>query len=117
MPGTERAIMRPREEIEATHQELHEVLEQVVARRGRGEAYTRGEIAALAWALGAMRESPLSGAAGADVSDPRVIDSEWALSERMLRREIPMDRRGQPYVVGVEHALMWVLHQTDNPLV
>jgi hypothetical protein len=117
MPDTERAAMRPREEIEAEQNHLQEVLEQVLARGYRGEAYTRGQLAAVGWVLGEETVSPLSEQTGVDASDPRVIDSEWALSERMLRREIPMDRRGQKYVVGVEHALMWVLHQTDDSLV
>jgi hypothetical protein len=116
MPSTDRAATQPRAEIEAAHERVRARLDEVVARGYSGEAYTRGQLAAVAWVLGEAAESPLSGQSGADVSAARVIDSEWALSERMLTREIPMDRRGQSYVVGVEHALMWVLHQTDTPL-
>ena len=121
MPGTESAAMQPRGEIEAARDRVRSELEQFLTLspqppNPRATAYPRGELAAVKWVLGEESTSPLSGQAGVDVSDPRVIDSEWALSERMLRREIPMDRRGRSYVVGVEHALMWILHQTDNPL-
>ncbi len=121
MPDTERATMQPRAEIEAGRDRVRSDLEQFVTLSQqpldpRATAYPRGQLAAVAWVLGEETTSPLSGQTSADVSDPRVIDREWALSERMLRREIPMDHRGQKYVVGVEHALMWVRHQADDPL-
>lgn len=117
MPDTERAAMKAREEIKDVRDRRREDLDEILSRGYHGEAYARGQLAALDWILGSGAAAPLSGQESADGSDPRVIDREWALSERMLTREIPMDRRGRSYVVGVEHALMWVLHQTDTPLV
>lgn len=107
-------LARPHEEIEAAYVRVQAELE-ILARVSYGEAYARGRLAALSWVLG--RESaPMTGQDDVDLTNPYLLDRERILATDMLYGRAELDRRGRDYVVGVEHALMWVRHQNASPL-
>lgn len=113
--GTE---LRPRGEVETTYQRLA-AEHAAVLDSGHAYAsapYSRGQLAALAWVLGTTNLAPLTDQAGVDVTDTWALAREQFLATGMLAGRAEMDRRGQSYIVGVEHALMWVHNQTDTRL-
>lgn len=120
MPGPDaaRAAMRSRQETEAAHERVDSSRAYMVASGSpyTSEPYDRGLLAALGWVLGMVELSPLSGQAGVDVSNPWVLTREQIQATEMLQGLRDRDRRGIRYISGVEHALMWVLGETDSSL-
>ena len=117
-PDAARAAMRPREEIEAAHADIAARRERMLASGSpyTTEPYNRGQLAALGWVLGIVDLSPLTGQAGVDVADRWALTREQIHATEMLQGVRERDRRGIDYISGVEHALMWVLGQTDSSL-
>lgn len=116
MPETDKAALRPRAEIQASYERIRVELEENLALGIRGESYTRGKLTALEWVLGTAETSPLTGRLGVDVTDRWALGRDQYLATDMLYGHAELDRRGREYVVGVEHALMWVRQETDSRL-
>lgn len=113
-----RDAVRPRAEIEAGLTQLRDDHAWRLTRPARahdpGDTHTLGQIAALEWVLGISDLTPLTCRAGVDGVDPREIDREHTYAEDMLYRRVLMDRRGQPFVSGVESTLLWVRYQATS---
>lgn len=113
MPDTDKAALRPRQEIEAARERTQDELAETIALGIRGEQYVRGMLGALGWVLGQV-PAPMTGQGDVDMSDPYALDRERILATEMLYGRAELDRRGRSYVVGVEHALLWVRNQNDD---
>lgn len=107
--------VRPREEIEAGQARVQDELAEILDRGYSGEEYVRGILAALGWALG-QGAAPMIAQDDVDLTNPYALDHERLLATDMLYGRAELDRRGRNYVVGVEHALLWVRHQNASPL-
>jgi hypothetical protein len=116
VPSTDQTALRPREEIQAVRDRRQTELDVIVAKGLYGEATFRGNLAAFDWVLGVVAEAPLSGQVGVDVSDQWAITREQIRATEMLQGRAPRDRRGNGYISGVEHALMWVLYESVTPM-